>query len=398
MCSKIWVYIFLIPVFLFLGCVSKQDRLLESKRTTIQERLLALAYDEDIEIRCEAILRLKDLEQVETFSYSPKRLIRKAAASNVFCTEELLIKFAYHTHEDVRMIAISRIKNPKILEVLSKDKRVRGLVAENLHTPVKVLKELAKDPKVHREIIANPNTPADILAELATKQNMIFWGKEFARNHNTPPYVLTKLADRALLEWGDESLAILTLLSTNKNTELAVLSKLAEHGNSQIRLNVALCGRVTADILEKIIKDYESRVRLAIAKNVNANGPLLRELSNDKVLEIRLAVAKRDDTPPDILSNLSNDEFHSIRLAVVKNPLTPTPVIQKMARDENLQIRNMASKIFQERKWRAYKAKNSSVKTLDKLMFATSEILTPGGVTTASSVVPWVMMWHASSY
>ena len=124
----------------------------------------------------------------------------------------------------------------------------------------------------------------------------------------TPSQVLQRLAE-------DDSVRELV---TRNLTDPEIFQKFAEH--KQVRKYVAENIDASAAILLRLAEDEDWEVRWNVAASPNAPTEILRALAEDEHEEVRRQVARNPNTPIETLQILAEDEAKYVRWYVIKNP------------------------------------------------------------------------------
>jgi len=137
------------------------------------------------------------------------------------------------------------------------------------------------------------------LRELATSEVEQF-RYAVAEHRNTPPDVLTDLADddgvrpgRYIGHW----IPIRAAVAENRNTPVEVLTDLATFPDGCVRWGVARNTRCTVDILLLMAADPDVRVRAAVAAHRSCRAAIGWQLSSDEDINVRRAVAGNSRFP-----------------------------------------------------------------------------------------------------
>lgn len=191
------------------------------------------------------------------------------------------------------------------------------VVAQNPDTPKYVLRKLAyyensdkrKQSRIRSGVAGNPSTPPGILETFVHQDAQV--RSRLATNRNTPVYILKQLAE-------DEDLDVRYRIASNPSTPTHILRAYMQ-GNYDEYLDGS---------------DKEVRITLhGIARNPNAPEDILSILAEHENSEIRINLARNPATPPHILEKLAKsakrDEDY-LRHELYHNPNTPphTPGIR----------------------------------------------------------------------
>lgn len=135
--------------------------------------------------------------------------------------------------------------------------------------------------------------------------------------------------------------------ATNPQTPVAILQRLSENHNPNVRKDVATNINVPVSILKKLAQDKNAGVRLAVAQNITMplpfleDTPVLERLAKDRCPDVRFAMADNGSPkmPAAILEHLSQDRNPDVRYAVARNKRTPDYVLAMLAKDKNRNVR-----------------------------------------------------------
>ena len=100
---------------------------------------------------------------------------------------------------------------------------------------------------------------------------------------------------------------------------------------------------------EKAMEKEKIEDVLKIMEHPNFPDSILEKLSDSEFMEIRKIVAYETDSE-EILKKLSLDKEWEVRLAVATNKLTPIETMNKLQIDTNVDVRNIANSMVQQRK------------------------------------------------
>ncbi len=231
--------------------------------------------------------------------------------------------------------------SPKVLErayhraSTAEDSLHLAAIAGNGATPPWILLELARssDPLLHekrsgwaqlvdddslavvRKVLRNPNAPDEIVGLLAKSLNdyvlgdvagdrradeeilraidrrsdsyLVDWG--LARNHNTPPEILERIAREY-----DLSVGYLAThdLAGNPNTPSPILEELAEHDDGLVRSAAARNPVLAPELLKRLATDPQQTVRMSVCRNPSITPALLDQLAQDGSDRVRRSALK----------------------------------------------------------------------------------------------------------
>ena len=273
-------------------------------------------------------------------------------------------------------LAIARdLQTPiEILERLAQDPNedVRATVASNRNLPLAILLRLTEDPssKVRSQLIYqqfNRSTPVEILAKLADDPDSNI-RMNIARNTNTPPEVLARLAFT-----DDPGGWISSSLVNNQNTSIETLEYLGVERHAVNAYNKktppnALAAQVDyaltmydaeknrifefllrdlegsqmpASSLVKLATNYESWIRARVACHRNTPLNTLVQLSNDKSYDpILWGIARNPNSPPALLERLLGEKFQTLAGYMVERSIIPPNIMGRLLEHESDRIRS----------------------------------------------------------
>ena len=273
----------------------------------------------------------KNPKQLSVLAADSIYTVRVVAAANPFTPGATLTDLADDRVSKVRLATAKNLSTPgTTLESLSLsgDHDIRTTVAGNWSTPPECLSHLSKDriARVRQAVGTNEMAPADAavvlagdssifpvfaitdgvrsfseeqLRELATSEVEQF-RYAVAEHRNTPPDVLTDLADddgvrpgRYIGHW----IPIRAAVAENRNTPVEVLTDLATFPDGGVRWGVARNTRCTVDILLLMAADPDVRVRAAVAAHRSCRAAIGWQLSSDEDINVRRAVAGNSRFP-----------------------------------------------------------------------------------------------------
>ena len=273
----------------------------------------------------------KNPKQLSVLAADGIYTVRVVAAANPFTPGATLTDLADDRVSKVRLATAGNLSTPgTTLESLSLsgDHDIRTTVAGNWSTPPECLSHLSKDriARVRQAVGTNEMAPADAavvlardssifpvfaitdgvrsfseeqLRELATSEVEQF-RYAVAEHRNTPPDVLTDLADddgvspgRYIGHW----IPIRAAVAENRNTPVEVLTDLATFPDGGVRWGVARNTRCTVDILLLMATDPDVRVRAAVAAHRSCRAAIGWQLSSDEDINVRRAVAGNSRFP-----------------------------------------------------------------------------------------------------
>ena len=219
--------------------------------------------------------------------------------------------------------------------------------ARDENTPPKILAKLAKskDKEIRRYITENPNTPVEALEKL---------GEEF------PDAIVANPIFNLLLLEDPESKFVLLSLARASTTSVEKLKELAEHQDRDIRVAVAANHKTPTDIINKIFRgDWE--MKQSVAKNKNVSKELLCDLAEENSFYVCKVIAQRENLPEEVITTLMKsgrltveaftekcdffrpsmeepDSWH-VRNLLASNPSIPRNIINKLIRDNDRHVR-----------------------------------------------------------
>jgi hypothetical protein len=174
-------------------------------------------------------------------------------------------------------------------------------------------------------IAENPDTAITILELMATNGND-FVREQVAKNPNTPPWTLEKLAQ-------DSKISIKAKVAVAKNlkTPVASLEKLAQDSHDSIKVAVAENPNTPPSTLKKL--ERECAVVLALLQCPELPESVLTEIAQSPHFQVRWYLAGYPHCPEPILAQLSEDPDFSVRWVLAAHPDLPESLLQKLAND-----------------------------------------------------------------
>ena len=107
----------------------------------------------------------------------------------------------------------------------------------------------------------------------------------------------------------------------------------------QERKELAQNPNTPPEILTLLAQDKVSSVRWRVSDNSNTPPEILTLLAQDEDWNVRWKVANNSNTPPEILTLLARDEDWSVRCGVACNPNTPPEILTILAQDGDSYVR-----------------------------------------------------------
>ena len=211
-----------------------------------------------------------------------------------------------------------------------KSRDVRSAVANNLNCPNKLKVKLALYEKNLLErigVASDSGSPAAVLARLADDEEFDV-RYAVAKNIRCPAKVLIKLVR-------DEFSDVRNAVAGNPNCPSALLAELVLSFRSTVARNM----NCPMDVLAKLAEDYEPYVRIDVTKNKNCTAKVLVKLASDDEPEVRYAVARSANCPAGALVMLAADKFHLTRCAVAENTNCPGKLLAKLAKSKIVSVR-----------------------------------------------------------
>ncbi len=182
---------------------------------------------------------------------------------------------------------------------------------------------------------SDPTTSLQRLTELA-KQGDKDTKKAVAANPNTPPELLSKLAE----DFPGQVLQ-------NPVLDLLLLEEPAFFENMPRASRIAIAESEYADVelLRQLggSRSIHPRVRGAVASNPNTPEDLVRDLAG-QAIAARAGAARNPKTPEELLRKLSEDDKEEVRLGCASNESTPEDILREFALEENLEFRRTIAK------------------------------------------------------
>jgi len=318
--------------------------------------------------------------------------VRKEVFTNPSFPKELLEIFSRSDNEQQRVLAAgSPLAGYSMVESLSTDKSVwvREAVSENLNTPWSILIQLTDDEEKRVKDIAeeylvkrtlkylkdcnidgddgcpygvkprlleiaesrdtslplfvnlaiNSATPKDILDILAKNYH---WGVrlEVARNSNTSPKTLAKLAKTAELD----DVAVTQAVAENPNTPVEALICLTNYENETIKkiAEEAFVKRALNSEIYEANGPVEEKL-IGIASDKHTSKEILRQLAGCDYSYVRDEVSLNPAAPGDVLIALGKDADFGVRANATFNKNTPADTLIDLSDDENdIVLQNVA--------------------------------------------------------
>lgn len=165
---------------------------------------------------------------------------------------------------------------------------------------------------------------------------------ELALNPNTCDSVLEKLANeeiQGLPGSFDEGYALRVNVAANPNASLALLIKLAEDDEFDVRYQVARNPSIPVEMIESFAKN--SQLLEAVASNLSCPESILRSLSKNREEGMRECVASNPNCPVEILEKWATLKNEGIRGVVAGNPSSPVELLNKLVSDNEPYVRMM---------------------------------------------------------
>lgn len=165
---------------------------------------------------------------------------------------------------------------------------------------------------------------------------------ELALNPNTCDSVLEELANeeiQGLPGSFDEAYALRVNVAANPNASLALLIKLAEDSEFDVRYQVARNPSIPVEMIESFAKNSE--LLEAVASNLSCPASILRSLSKNREEGIRECVASNPNCPVEILEKWALLKNEGIRGVVAGNPSSPVELLNKLVSDNEPYVRMM---------------------------------------------------------
>jgi hypothetical protein len=261
--------------------------------------------DRDAKITIARNLKIS-LPIIKKLSQDPDEDVRCAIAENKNLPLSILLAFTNDESNKVRAKSIEVL----LQLVQDSDNMVNRELAKNPNTPPEVLGRLAfaDDPGgwIVNGLVNNQNTSIDTLEYLGVQRHIVN-----ARNSRTPP---AALAAQVHFIWtlGQQPIAVVKKADIKQSD---IESLLGNYEGSQM----------PASSLEKIANRYESWISPNI--NDHSNTPAV-------VLGWIAKVANHRNTPAASLEKLANDSYEPVLWGIARNPNTPTQVLEKLLREK----------------------------------------------------------------
>ena len=168
------------------------------------------------------------------------------------------------------------------------DPHVRAAVASNMSANSKTLAALADDdePEVLAKVAGNPRASSDDLNKIAEK----CWDSD-----------------------GDDSpkREALMRVARNGNTGQETLSRLAQHPDHLVQVEVSRNSRTSKETLDGLcdtaLRDNRIQLQFQLSRNDNTSGKTLDRLAGSPNRLIRRSVVDNPNTPDETLERLGND-------------------------------------------------------------------------------------------
>jgi hypothetical protein len=224
----------------------------------------------------------------------------------------------------------------------------KGAAARDAQTPPYILQKLAQDAEgeVRRDVAQNLNTPSEVLARLAQDAETWVCGS-VAANPSTPPELLAQLAE-------DADALMRRDVARNPSTPPELLAQLAQDAEAEVRGSVARNPSTPPEVLARLARDKanmrggrrkflrmhaKAEVRQGVARNASAPPEVLVRLARDAEVQVRRGVAWSASAPPEVLAQLAEDAEAQVRQDVAENPSAPPELLAQLARDAETRVR-----------------------------------------------------------
>lgn len=161
-----------------------------------------------------------------------------------------------------------------------------------------------------------------------------------AASMNTEEAELRRLADSMWAKYDDE---VPKKIAFNAATPVDLLTRLAQHSQYGVRINVCNNRQTPAPVLELLADDRTLYTRYCIAAHPNASTSLLARFASDPDESLRYVVAGNRNTPGEVLDRLSQDARDNIRVQVAGNPAAEQATVDRLSRDRATKVREFAA-------------------------------------------------------
>ena len=119
----------------------------------------------------------------------------------------------------------------------------------------------------------------------------------------------------------------------------AVLVRVAQDTDPDVRLSVAGNRSTPAGVIAALAGDPDEYVREAVAANRSTPAGVFAVLAVDDDDDVRGLVARHRSTPAGLLTVLAGDSDECVRSTVADNPNTSTDALKRLARDDDHHVR-----------------------------------------------------------
>lgn len=213
-------------------------------------------------------------------------------------------------------------------------------VARHPQTSIEILHQII--PRSHDDVrigicISQRGDVTLEILEVLAKDSPIPVKLHLAKQDNTPPSVLTILADSTDKNW-NVCLELHVSVAKHPHTPIAVLSQLLASGEFKIKRAIAMRENLPKSLFVALAMDYRIYAMNILPQNHSISATLLTELSTHPELHIRQIVAAHPNTPTPILEQAVNEQ--ALHDFLAQNPKVPIPVLEQILSDASIKIKN----------------------------------------------------------
>jgi hypothetical protein len=285
--------------------------------------------DRDARITIARNLKIS-LPVIKKLSQDPDEDVRCAIAENKNLPLSILLAFTNDESNKVRAKSIEVL----LQLVQDSDNMVNRELAKNPNTPPEVLGRLAfaDDPGgwIAKGLVNNQNTSIDTLEYLGIKKHVVN-----AYNKNTPSKALAAQVDYALtLSYQGKNDILEFLLRDIDGSQMPAssLDKLADRNEGVSK--VAQHRNTSSSTLEKLSNSKDRLALCGIARNPNSSLALLEKILREHDPTVVSAMTERAIIPPNIMGRLLENESEHLRSRIVYRNNLPLDLADRVINTE----------------------------------------------------------------
>lgn len=123
------------------------------------------------------------------------------------------------------------------------------------------------------------------------------------------------------------------------DTDINVRIAVAKNRRTASRTLVEMADEYDPEVLEALAFSEDGQVRLVVAGNPQCPESIHMQLASDKLPAVRVAMAKNSNCSPQALTSFATNQFYEYRVLAASHPKLPHALFEVLSKDNEISVR-----------------------------------------------------------